>query len=222
MNNDLTEIIFVLDKSGSMGSIRNDTIGGFNTFIQDQQELPGDAVFTLAMFNTQNTIEKRSVLLENVGELTQETYRPGGGTALLDAVGQTINDVVSRHATLEEDEKPGKTILVVLTDGEENSSKEFINVNDLGKMIKEREDAGWEVIFLGADIDAWADGSEMGFSKMRGMDKMDMKCNMSKMSYYTANYRMAGQQVGNATLDATFDMSDAEVNQKMADIKKKK
>jgi len=223
MNKELTEIVVVLDKSGSMGSVRSDTIGGFNTFLKDQKELPGEAVFTFVTFDTDYKFVEQGTLLENVKELTNETYNPGGMTALLDAVGKTINDVVSRHASLDEDEKPGKTILVVLTDGEENSSIEFKTNTDISKMIKEREDAGWEVVFLGADIDAWADGSKMGFSKMRGMDKSDMLSNMSKMSFYTANYRTTGQQlVGNATLDATFDLSDAEVKEKMEDLKKKK
>ena len=222
MNKDLTEIIFVLDKSGSMGMIREDTIGGYNTFIQDQKELPGECVFTLATFNTQYDKDLEGALMESVNELDNATYRPGGGTALLDAVGKTINDVVTRHSTLG-DEKPGKVILVVLTDGEENSSTEFVNKTDIAKMVKKQEDAGWEIVFLGADIDAWGDGRSMGFSKMKSMNKMDMKRNLSKMSNYTASYRSAGMAfVDNKVLDDTFDMSDAELAKQMEELKNKK
>lgn len=222
MNKDLTEIIFVLDKSGSMGVIREDTIGGFNTFIQDQKELPGDCIFTMATFNTRYDKDLEGALMESVNKLDNATYRPGGGTALLDAVGKTINDVVARHSTLG-DEVPGKVILVVLTDGEENSSTEFSDKSDVAKMVKTQEDAGWEIIFLGADIDAWGDGRSMGFSKMKSMDKMDMKRNMSKMSNYTASYRGADMAyVDNSHLDKTFDMSDDELAKEMEELKNKK
>jgi len=222
MNKNLTEIIFVLDKSGSMGMIREDTIGGFNTFIQDQKDLPGECIFTMATFNSQYHKNSEGVLLENVQALDNSSYRPGGGTALLDAIGKSINDVVSRHSTLG-DEVPGKVILVVLTDGEENSSTEFTNVKDIAKLVKKQEDAGWEIVFLGADIDAWGDGRSMGFSKTRGMNKFDMKSNMSKMSYYTASYRSSDDQnLSRGVLDDAFDMNDIEVQASLDNLKKKK
>jgi hypothetical protein len=229
MNKDLTEIVVVLDKSGSMGSVREDTIGGFNTFLQDQKELPGEAVLTLTMFDAEYSFVERGALLENVKPLSNETYAPGGMTALLDAVGKTINDVVTRHASLDEDEKPGKVILVVITDGHENSSREITKKAELVKMVKKQEeDYGWEIVFLGADIDAWGEGSSMGFSKSRGVSKDDMFSNMSKMSYYTATLRnVAG--VGNVTryendevLNKTFDMSDGDVKKEMDKLKNKK
>jgi len=226
MNKDLTEIVVVLDKSGSMGSVREDTIGGFNTFLQDQKELPGEAVLTLTMFDTEYSFVERGTLLENVQPLSNETYAPGGLTALLDAVGKTINDVVSRHATLPEDEKPGKVVFVVLTDGEENSSREITKKSELVKMVKKQEeDYEWEIVFLGADIDAWGDGSSMGFSKSRGVSKDDMFSNMSKMSYYTANMRVSNansRTYDDTLLNSTFDMSDEDVKKQMDDLKKKK
>ena len=139
MNKELTEIIFILDESGSMGSVRNDVVGGFNTFVKDQKELPREAILTLVKFDTDYTKLHEGALLENVNDLNNETYRPGGMTALLDAVGKTINEVVSRHATLDKDEVPAKTIMVVFTDGEENSSQEFRKLADIAKMVKERE-----------------------------------------------------------------------------------
>jgi len=222
MNKNLTEIVVVLDKSGSMGSVREDTIGGFNTFLQDQKELPGEALFTLVMFDTYCESNYQGALLESVQDLSMESYKPSGTTALLDAVGKTINDVVTRHEALEEDKKPGKTILVVLTDGHENSSSEYTNVSAIGKMIKDRENAGWEILFLGADIDAWGDGRNMGFSKMSGVDKNDMVLNMKKMSNYTANYRVSAQNLDMTDVNATFSMSKEELDKEMEQYKNKK
>jgi hypothetical protein len=222
MNKDLTEIVVVLDKSGSMGSVREDTIGGFNTFLQDQKELPGKAVLTLTMFDTEYSFHERGSLLENVKPLNNETYAPGGMTALLDAVGKTINDVVSRHATLDEDEKPGKVIFVVITDGQENSSREITKLNELAKMVKKQEDDGWEIVFLGADIDAWADGQSYGFSKTLGMSKASMSSNMSKMSYYTATMRNSNSRTYDSTLlNTAFGMSDEDIKKQMDELKNK-
>lgn len=224
MNKKLTEIIFVLDESGSMGSVRSDVVSGFNTFIQDQKELPGEATFTFVKFDNRYNVVTQSALLENVEELSNQTYKPTGTTALLDAVGKTINDVVSRHATLEKSEVPGKVILVVFTDGEENSSKEFREVKKISELVSAREDEGWEILFMGADIDAWADGGRMGFSKSRGVDKSDMLLNMSKMSNYTASYRKApvGTKMDMADVDVTFDMSKEDLDKQMKDLKSKK
>ena len=225
MNDQLTEIIFVLDKSGSMWDVKNDTIGGFNTFINDQKELPGEAVFTLVTFDTQYNKVEQGALLENVKELTPETYVTSGGTALFDAVSNAISDVNSRHASLEEDEKPAKTILVVLTDGEENSSTEIRDVKEIGRMIAAQEKAGWEVLFLGADLDNWSGiASGMSFSKAGNVSKKNFMQGMKGVSNYTAMYR--GAAVG-ATLNVmdvqeTFSKSEEELDKQMEELKNKK
>ena len=216
MNTELTEIIFVLDKSGSMHSVVDDTIGGFNQFLKDQQEIPGEAVFTFIEFDHRYQVLETAELLENVQNLTNETYKPSGSTALLDAVGRTINETVNRHAELPDSKRPGKVMLVVLTDGEENSSREYRELKEIAAMVGEREDAGWDVLFLGADIDAWADGGKMGFSKAVSMNKSDMLGNMTKMSYYAATYRSAGK----ADMDA-FNMTDDELKKNISDLKSK-
>jgi len=225
MNEKLTEIIFVLDKSGSMWDVKNDTIGGFNSFIKDQKELPGEAVFTFVTFDTKYNKVEQGTLLENVKELSSETYTPGGGTALFDAVSNAINDVISRHDSLDEDEKPGKTILVVLTDGEENSSREIRDVKEIGRMVAEREDAGWEVLFLGADLDNWGDiASGMGFSKFGNTSKADMTRNIKGISNYTAMYRSApsGQTLSTGDVIGTFNLSEDELDKQMEKFKSKK
>lgn len=223
VNENLAEIILVLDKSGSMYSVKEDTIGGVNQYIEDQKKLPGEAIFTFITFNTQSNVELEGVLLESVQPLTNETYAPGGGTALLDAVNSAISDTIERHNKLDDDKTPGKVMLVVLTDGEENSSREVRDVKEIGKMVSERESAGWEVAFLGADLDNWASmGSSLGFSKMSKMSKNDMKTNMKKMSNHTAYYRSAavgaGATLDNATFNQTYKMSEEELDKQMKDL----
>ena len=223
VNENLTEIIFVLDKSGSMWDVKQDTIGGFNQFLEDQKKLPGEALFTLITFDTTYNAVSEGALLENAQPLNENTYNPGGGTALFDAVNRAISETVTRHNDLGDEDTPGKVILVVLTDGEENSSREVRDLKKISEMVKEREKSGWEVVFLGADLDNWQGmGSGLGFSKMANMSKADMSLNLKKMSNYTAMYRSADVQVGatmdSAVLDETLNMSEDELDKQMKDL----
>ena len=227
VNENLAEIILVLDKSGSMWSVKEDTIGGVNQYIEDQKKLPGEAIFTFITFNTRSNTDLQGVLLESVKPLTNETYAPAGGTALFDAVNMAIADTIERHSKLKDEETPGKVMLVVLTDGDENSSTEVRDVKKIAEMVAEREKAGWEVAFLGADLANWNQmGSGMGFSKMSGMSKSDMKTNMKKMSGHTAYYRSAAVQAGatldSATFDLNYNMSEEELDKQMKDLQESK
>jgi hypothetical protein len=227
VNENLTEIIFVLDKSGSMWEAKKDTIGGFNQYLEDQKKLPGEAIFTFITFDTKYNKAYEGALLESVQPLNENTYAPAGGTALFDAVNTAISDTLKRHNELPDDKRPGKVFLVVLTDGEENSSTEIRDVKVIGGMVAEREKAGWEVIFLGADLDNWAStGSSLGFSKMSNSSKNDMFLNMKKMSNYTAVYRSSAVKAG-ATLDAdvlqdTMSLSEEELDKQMEDLQNQK
>jgi uncharacterized protein YegL len=223
VNKDLAEIIFVLDKSGSMWDVKSDTIGGFNQFVEDQKKLPGKAQFTFITFDTTYNKVTEGALLESVVPLNENTYNPGGGTALYDAVNRAIADTVERHNNTPTENVPGRVIMVVLTDGEENSSREVRDLKKISEMVKEREKLGWEVVFLGADLADWQGmGSGMGFSKMSNMSKADMAVNLKKMSNYTAVYRSNVVQVGttldSAVLDETMNMSEADLDKQMKDL----
>jgi Mg-chelatase subunit ChlD len=156
------EIVCVIDKSGSMGSIRADAIGGFNTFLQEQKALPGEAKLTLVLFSDKSEALYDRVDLQEVKELTLSTYVPLGSTALYDALGQTINSI---GASLDkETDKPDKVIFVILTDGEENSSIEF-KKEKVAEMIKhQQEKYSWEFIFLAANQDAFKAGASLNIS----------------------------------------------------------
>lgn len=162
MNNNLTDITIVIDRSGSMQTIKNDTIGGFNTFLKDQQETPGQATFSLHQFDDlfETVIDARPIA--EVKPLDSKTYVPRGSTALLDAVGRSINSTGERLAKMEEKDRPGKVVFVIITDGEENASKEF-TLSKVKSMIKlQQETYKWQFVFLGANIDAVSVGAGLG------------------------------------------------------------
>lgn len=164
MKEGYTHITVILDRSGSMESIREDTIGGFNAFVDAQRSGPGEASLTLVQFDSQDPYEVvwhfRPV--EKVPALTRETYVPRGGTPLLDALGRGINDIEASIKRLNDDERPEQVIVAVITDGQENSSREF-DKKQIEQMIRKRSDAGWEFVFLSADLAAIGDAMRMGF-----------------------------------------------------------
>lgn len=152
-------ITFVLDRSGSMQSCRDATISGFNEFLRDQLAQPGHTLFSLTTFNTEVTVECKVVEAAQIPLRTQFNYIPGGMTALYDAVAYTIRNVESKLATMQN--KPAKHLFVIMTDGEENSSKEWTR-DKLFHLIKSKEAEGWDFVYLGANQDAYAVGSSMG------------------------------------------------------------
>jgi len=160
MNQNLTEIIFILDRSGSMGGLESDTIGGFNGFVKKQSE-EGQTSLTTVLFDDQYEILHNGIDATNV-VLTGNEYFTRGSTALLDAIGKTINDVGRKLSETPEDSRPGKVIFVITTDGFENASKEF-SYDKVKKMINHQsEKYGWEFIFMGANIDVAKEGSKLG------------------------------------------------------------
>ena len=159
-----TEIIFVIDKSGSMSHLAGDTIGGFNGFIESQKALEGRATLTTVLFDTTWNILHDGIDLHEVKGMTSSDYIAGGGTAMLDAIGEVINRVQDRHDELGA-EKPEEVLFVITTDGEENSSREF-NKKQIEKMIKHQTNGhGWKFMFLGANMDAVKEAESIGISK---------------------------------------------------------
>ncbi len=163
MKDNYTHIVAILDRSGSMESIRKDTIGGFNTFIEEQKKVPGEASITLVQFNDTCETTYLDVPLEHVANLTMETYKPSGWTALNDAFARTIGEVGERLAAKPEHERPSKVIVLVMTDGAENKSVKYAGVEGrkkLADMIGHQKDKySWNFTFVGANIDAFATGA---------------------------------------------------------------
>lgn len=159
---DVAEIVCIVDRSGSMGSIREDTIEAFNKFIKEQQGLPGKACLTLTLFNDAYDIVLSGADIQAVKGFSRETYFPMGSTALLDAVGQTVDSVKERIYKMVTSQRPEKVLFVILTDGEENASREYSLDQIRAKIVECEGVDGWKFLFLGANQDAWLVGGGMG------------------------------------------------------------
>ncbi len=163
MHDSYTHITVILDRTGSMQSIRDDVIGGFNAFLQEQQALPGKATLTLVQFDSQAPYEVlcRFLSVKEAKPLTPGTYVPRAGTPLLDALGQGIHDLALALADMAEG-RPDKVVFVAITDGQENASREY--AEQIVALIEEKQAAGWEFVFLSADLEAIGEAMRVGFA----------------------------------------------------------
>lgn len=162
MRTDLTDITMVIDRSGSMQSIQSDAEGGINSFIEQQKQEPGEAHVTLVQFDTDYEFVHSGVPIRQVPAFK---LLPRGSTALLDAVGRAINETGARLAAMEETQRPGLVVFVIVTDGEENSSREFTR-DQIRTMVEHQQSAyKWQFTFLAANQDAFAAGGSMGIAQ---------------------------------------------------------
>lgn len=161
MRTDLTDITLVVDRSGSMEQVREDAEGGVNSFIAEQVNQPGEALFTLVQFDTEYEFLHKGV---PIGEVPKYRLVPRGMTALLDAVGRAINETGERLSKMNEQDRPGLVIFVVMTDGEENSSKEFSKPRIKEMIERQQSQYNWHFTFLGANQDAFAEAGGMGIN----------------------------------------------------------
>ncbi len=170
MKKDLTELVFILDRSGSMAGLEEDTIGGFNAMLEKQRNEPGDAYVSTVLFSTGSTVLHDRVDIRKVSPMTRKDYCPGGCTALLDAVGDAIHHIGNVHKYARDEDVPARTLFVITTDGMENASRRY-TLEKVRQMIsKEQEKYGWEFLFLGANIDAIGTAAKMGIQADRAVD----------------------------------------------------
>lgn len=170
MKNNLMELVFILDKSGSMAGLEKDTIGGFNAMLDKQKKLDGECRITTVLFSTQDHLLHDRIDIRAVSPLTEKDYSVGGGTALLDAIGLTISRIVSVQKNTAEEYRAEKVMFVIITDGEENSSREYSSDRVKAMIEKEKTKYGWEFIFLGANIDAVETARGFGICADRAVD----------------------------------------------------
>lgn len=208
MKKDYTHIAVILDRTGSMESIRDDTIGGFNAFLNAQKAEPGLATLTLVQFDSQDPYEivHRFKLLSEIPELSRATFVPRATTPLLDAMGRGINDLEKSLGDLSESERPSRVVMVIITDGQENASREF-RKDQIGKMIREKqEESGWQFVFLSADLDSIGDALQHGIyaSSVLAHDKNEhgVSAAWASLSRSISDYRAARKQ------DVSFDEED--------------
>lgn len=167
MKKGLTELVFILDRSGSMSGLESDTIGGYNALLQKQKKESGEAIITTVLFDDQYELLHDRINLLGIAPITDKEYFVRGTTALLDAVGKTINKLVNVQRHTAKEEQAEHVMFVITTDGMENASREF-DYAKVSKMIEhQKKKYGWEFIFLGANIDAIATAERFGISKDR-------------------------------------------------------
>ncbi|MDR3165818.1 MAG: VWA domain-containing protein [Synergistaceae bacterium] len=164
MKQDLTELVFILDRSGSMGGLESDTIGGFNAMLAKQKAEPGEARVTTVLFDDKYELLHDRIDLRAVSPITEREYFVRGSTALLDAVGSTIQKTTDAQKQTAEDYRAGKVMFVITTDGMENASHEYSYEKVKSMVEHEKEKYGWEFIFLGANIDAAETAGQFGIN----------------------------------------------------------
>ena len=162
MKKNLTELVFILDRIGSMAGLEADTIGGFNAMTQKQRKEPGEALVSTVLFDNETQVIHDRVPLEKVPALTQKEYYVRGCTALLDAVGGAIHHIGNVHKYAREEDRPEKTLFVITTDGMENASRRYTYDKVKAMIEHQREKYGWEFLFLGANIDAAREAARFG------------------------------------------------------------
>jgi len=203
MKNDSTYISVVLDRSGSMQPTRDDTIGGFNAFLEEQKNAEGEAFFTLAQFDHEYDLQYDGVDIKEVAPLDSSTYVPRGSTSLHDAIGQTINSVGAKLSSIKEIDRPERVIFVIITDGLENTSKEFT-----GKQIKEmiehqQQKYNWDFVYLGANQDAIAVGESMGMKRGNTMT-YEENCEGTQFALKSISDNMKAYRQGDSGVKAQF------------------
>ena len=170
MTKNLTELVFILDCSGSMHGLERDTIGGFNSMIEKQKKVDGNALITTILFNHKNKIVHDRVDVRNISPMTEKDYVTGGSTALLDTIGHAVCHVTNIHKYSRKEDLPDHTMFIITTDGVENSSHKY-DYGMIRQLIKlQKEKYGWEFMFLGANIDAIDVASHIGIDESRAVN----------------------------------------------------
>ncbi|QHJ71265.1 vWA domain-containing protein [Planococcus halotolerans] len=193
MKNEMTELVFILDKSGSMAGLEKVTIGGFNALIEKQRKLEGDVRVTTVLFNQSYKLLHDRINLKGISPLTEEDYEVGGTTALLDAIGSSIQKIGNAQKRTSVEERADKVMFVITTDGMENASCEY-NYKKIHEMIgRQKQKFNWEFIFLGANIDAVATAQQFGvgeeFAVEYHADAEGTQLNYQVLSEAVASFR---------------------------------
>ena len=191
MNRNLTEIVFILDRSGSMAGLEADTVGGFNAMVERQKKENGKAYLSAVLFSDNSEVLYDRTDIRRVEPLTDRQYRVGGCTALLDAIGGAVHHIRNVHKYAREEDRPGKTVFVITTDGMENASRRY-SYDDVQQLVREsRERCGWEFLFLGANMDAIGTARRFGISENRAVR---YECDSAGTAL---NFKVVSETIGN-------------------------
>ncbi len=212
MKKNLTELVFIIDKSGSMAGLESDTVGGFNAMIAKQKKEQGDALVSTVLFSDRSLVLHDRVDIKELSPLTERQYTVGGCTALLDAVGYAVKHIASIHKYAREEDVPEHTLFVITTDGMENASKGFSYADVKALIERYEKEKGWEFMFVAANIDAPETAASMGIRRERAANYRYSPCGTQNMymamSDAVSNAR-SGADIGEAW-KARLDGTDEE------------
>lgn len=204
MKKNLTELVFILDRSGSMSGLEKDTIGGYNSMLEQQRKVDGECVITTVLFDNRYELLHDRIDIRAIQPITAKEYFVGGSTALLDAIGKTIHKIGTVQKNTTEDYRAEKVMFVIITDGEENASRHYSSMQIRQMIQRQKERYGWEFIFLGANIDAVETAGRFGIDADRAADYVPdgegTELNFRMMSETVATFRECGA-VPTACLD---------------------
>jgi uncharacterized protein YegL len=196
MKKGLTELVFILDKSGSMSGLEADTIGGYNSMLEKQQAVDGECHITTVLFDNNYELLHDRIDIKAVSAITEKEYAVGGSTALLDAIGMTIHKIGNAQKHTADEYRAEKVMFVIITDGEENSSREYSAEKVKMQIERQKAKYGWEFIFLGANIDAVQTAGRFGIGPDRAIDYLadseGTELNFKVMASAVATFREAG------------------------------
>ena len=186
MRKDLTELVFILDRSGSMHGLEIDTVGGFNSTLEKQRDIDGDVLVSTVLFNNASTVIHDRVPIDRIPHMTEKDYCVGGSTALMDALGSAIRHIGIVHKYAREEDVPEHTVFIITTDGMENASRSFDSDTVKAMIEEKKEKYGWEFIFLAANIDAVDSAARIGIDRTRAADYSATPMGTQEM-YYMAS-----------------------------------
>ena len=195
MKKNLTELVFILDRSGSMSGMENDTIGGFNAMIEKQKKETGEAYVSTVLFSTGTKVLHDRLSLSEIEPLTERDYTVGGGTALLDAIGDSVKHIGNIHKYARPEDVPEHTIFVITTDGMENASRKYSSDEIKAIIKRQKEKYGWEFLFVAANIDAVETAKSIGIERDRAANysvKRDTPLMYSEMNETLSSFRRTG------------------------------
>ena len=213
-NKDLCEVVFILDRSGSMSGLEADTIGGFNATLEKQKKEPGEVYWSTVLFDDKHEVVHDRVPIKKIEKLTEREYYVRGCTALLDAVGRAIHHIGNIHKYARPEDVPGKTLFVITTDGMENASREYTYAQVKQMIQRQTEKYGWEFLFLGANMDAVSVAGRMGIRPERSATFINDSVGIS-----TNYYAVAGAM---SSLRETGVINDEALEEVRRDYKKRK
>ena len=200
MKKNLTEMVFILDKSGSMSGLEADTIGGFNSMIEKQKKEDGEALVSTVLFSDESVVLHDRVDLRKIEPMTDRQYYVGGCTALIDAIGGAIHHIGNVHKYAREEDRPEHTIFIITTDGMENASRHYSAERVKEMVNRQKEKYGWEFLFLGANIDAIETAGRFGISADRAAnyhsDHEGTKLNYEVLSDAVRSMRCCAAPIG--------------------------